>query len=144
MPIAVLVMDIDKFKSINDKYGHSYGDKVLKQFVELCKSSLRDIDIFGRFGGDEFIAILPEANLEIALSVIQRIEAEILRVGIIFNHEKLQVTASIGVGVYEPACVTLEGPKTAEAQLDYLIHKADLSMYVVKKARNNHIETTKN
>lgn len=143
-PIAVLVLDIDKFKSLNDKYGHSFGDKILKRFVELCKNTLRNVDIFGRFGGDEFIAILPEANLEIALSVVQRIDAEILNSDIMFNHEKLDVTASIGIGVYDPDCIAQEGPKTAEELLDFLIHKADLSMYVVKKARNSIIESAKN
>ena len=76
-PLAILMIDIDKFKNINDEYGHSYGDHVLIQFVSVCKNALRSIDIVGRFGGDEFIAILPEANLEVALSVIQRIKADI-------------------------------------------------------------------
>lgn len=143
-PLAILMIDIDKFKNINDEYGHSYGDQVLIQFVSVCKNALRSIDIVGRFGGDEFIAILPEANLEVALSVIQRIKADISNANFMFNDEKLQITASIGISIYDPACVTNDGPKTAEALLDQLVNKADLSMYVVKKARKDYIESTKN
>ncbi len=135
--IAVLIIDIDKFKNINDEYGHSVGDQVLIQFVKICKSSLRNIDIFGRFGGDEFIAILPEAKLEIALSVIARIEADLKNTNFTFNNEQLKLSASIGAGVYDPALASLEVPQTAQVLLDHLIRNADLNMYEIKKAKQN-------
>ncbi|HYN55166.1 MAG TPA: GGDEF domain-containing protein [Methylotenera sp.] len=138
-PIAVLVIDIDKFKNINDEYGHSIGDQVLIQFVSLCKNSLRSIDIFGRFGGDEFLAILPEANLETALLIIKRIDADLNNADFIFNNKKLKVTVSTGVGIYDPPSSNNEVPQTAQALLDDLIRNADLDMYDVKKLRRNHI-----
>ncbi len=138
-PIAVLVIDIDKFKNINDDYGHNIGDMVLVQFVSLCKNALRSIDIFGRFGGDEFIVILPEANLEIARSIIKRIDADLNIADFIFNNQKLRVTVSTGVGIYDPPPSNNEASQTAQALLDDLIRNADLNMYDIKKLRQKHI-----
>lgn len=143
-PIAILMIDIDSFKNINDTYGHSIGDQVLIQFVTVCKKSLRNIDIFGRFGGDEFIAILTETDLQIAQSVINRIHEDLLNADFIVNNEKLKVSASTGFVIYEPKLSSIEMPNTSKTLLDYLIHKADLNMYEIKKLRQNHIQSISN
>lgn len=143
-PIAILMIDVDSFKNINDTYGHSIGDQVLIQFVTVCKKSLRNIDIFGRFGGDEFIAILTEADLQIAQSVINRIHEDLLHADFIVNNEKLKVSASTGFVIYEPKLSSIEVPNTSKTLLDYLINKADLNMYEIKKLRQNHSRSISN
>ncbi len=73
LPLCVLMYDIDHFKTVNDNYGHDEGDKVLVNITKIVKKTLRDIDVFGRYGGEEFIVILPNTSLKDAQNLSQRI-----------------------------------------------------------------------
>jgi len=124
---AVLFIDLDYFKVINDRYGHEAGDRVLVQVGKRLAAALRKSDTVGRFGGDEFIAIISGVeNLEqidvLTKKILRKLEAPIL-----FGKEELFISASIGVAMY---------PGDAVSPQD-LIRKADNDMYQVKEQRRH-------
>lgn len=129
-PFALAVIDLDLFKYVNDTYGHSVGDKVLKRFCELCKAALRDTDTLGRIGGEEFAIILPDTNLGKAQEVMERIRNNIeLAVTEIENGVKLKFTASFG----------LTTSAEEEAQLATLLRFADEALYAAKNSGRNRV-----
>lgn len=123
-PFALLMMDFDNFKSYNDKFGHSAGDDILKKFSNLMKETIRDVDFLGRYGGDEFIAVLPETDANFALVVAERIRKKI-------ESENLDppVTLSIGISVF---------PKDAREK-QKLIDLADHACYEAKEMGGNRV-----
>ena len=112
---ALLMLDLDNFKMVNDTYGHQHGDRVLTDFALRVGNLLRELDSFGRFGGDEFVILLPAADEESAHVVIDRIRAAGIRT------DKLPWQASVGVAIWS------EGFSSQE-----LIERADRSLYQVK------------
>jgi len=125
--MALLMIDLDHFKAINDSHGHPVGDRVLVDFVARVKSLLRQPDRFGRFGGEEFVALLPETPLNEA-----RVVAERLRAMIEAKAEGLPpCTVSIGVTV----------SRSDDAGLDEIISRADAALYQAKHAGRNRIES---
>lgn len=132
-PISILIIDIDKFKHINDSYGHAAGDEVLVKLVQICKNSLRRIDLFGRFGGDEFIAILPESGVEAATQIATRLQTDITASAFKFLEGELKITVSIGISCCDTTMHTENTSLTAKEILDELIRKADLKMYQNKQ-----------
>ncbi|BEV71074.1 hypothetical protein THUN1379_05560 [Paludibacterium sp. THUN1379] len=122
---AVLFIDLDYFKQINDRYGHEAGDRVLVQVAKRLASALRKSDTVGRFGGDEFIAIIPGLNTREAAALLKKKILRRLETPILFGRDELFISASIGVSFY-PAEATL--PQD-------LIRKADNDMYIVKESR---------
>ena len=125
--MALLMIDLDHFKAINDGHGHPVGDRVLIDFVARVKSLLRQPDRFGRFGGEEFVALLPETPLNEA-----RVVAERLRAMIEAKTEDLPpCTVSIGVTV----------SRSDDAGLDEIISRADAALYQAKHAGRNRIES---
>ncbi len=123
-PFALLMMDFDNFKNYNDKFGHSAGDYILKKFSNLMKDTIRDVDFLGRYGGDEFIAVLPETDASFALVVAERIRKKI-------ESEQLDppVTLSIGISVF---------PKDAREKRK-LIDLADSACYESKQMGGNRV-----
>ncbi|MEO0130055.1 MAG: sensor domain-containing diguanylate cyclase [candidate division WOR-3 bacterium] len=121
---AVLMMDFDNFKSYNDKFGHSAGDNILKRFSTLMKEAIRDVDFLGRYGGDEFIAVLPETDANFALVVAERIRKKI-------EAENLDppVTLSIGIAVF---------PRDSREKQE-LIDLADHACYEAKEMGGNRV-----
>ena len=95
--LAAMMLDIDHFKKFNDTYGHAIGDQVLQVVAKLCKQSLRETDILGRYGGEEFVILLPETNLEVAKTVAERLRKSIDEALISTQKGDLRVTVSIGV-----------------------------------------------
>lgn len=124
-PLTVLVLDLDHFKRINDNWGHAVGDGALKRTADCCLSVLRDIDIVGRLGGEEFVAILPETDLESGQGAAERLRAAIAGLEV-DDHPPLRLTVSIGVA-------TLEMEESFAAALD----RADAAMYRAKQAGRN-------
>ncbi len=121
--LLLAFLDIDKFKSINDTFGHNEGDKVLKEVVELFKSSLREVDIICRMGGDEFLLAFPDSSLQEVPLIRERLEESFSQL----NHQikkNYQIQFSIGFSEYLP-----DKPKT----VDELITLADQEMYKEKK-----------
>lgn len=123
--MALLLMDIDHFKSVNDTHGHQMGDRVLVDFVSRVSALLRRPDLLARFGGEEFVVLLPETGLEEAEAVAGRILARIAETGAGLP----PVTVSIGLTVNRPD----------EAQLDTLLARADRALYKAKEAGRNRV-----
>jgi diguanylate cyclase (GGDEF)-like protein len=96
-PMALVMLDIDHFKAVNDTYGHPAGDAVLKEVAALVKKSVRDVDVCGRYGGEEFVVLLPQTTLEGALVVAERIREAVRAKGFDLRGEARKVTVSLGV-----------------------------------------------
>jgi len=131
LTFSVVMMDIDHFKKINDTYGHSYGDEILKVISQVLKNNLRDHDIVFRHGGEEFIYCLPKIGKEEAFLISERIRESILKK--FENHEKSgcrHITASFGIATF---------PDDGDS-VDQLINRADDAMYRVKTRGRNGIE----
>jgi diguanylate cyclase (GGDEF)-like protein/putative nucleotidyltransferase with HDIG domain len=129
--VAVVMMDIDHFKSINDTYGHPVGDTVLKSVAHVIKRDCRDVDIPVRYGGEEFLLVLPEVSQEGAVVVAERLRKTLQREVITHDDVQLSVTASIGVASY---------PEDAEGQ-HHLLEVADKALYMSKRLGRNQVHT---
>jgi diguanylate cyclase (GGDEF)-like protein len=126
-PFCCMMLDLDHFKQINDNYGHPLGDQVIQEFAKRCKSAVREIDLLGRYGGEELLIFLPETDSETAMLVAERLRASVERTPMKVSGEELNVTVSIGVSRKDEN--TLE--------LETLIARADQAMYIAKhKGRN--------
>ncbi|OEE59192.1 hypothetical protein A1OK_04050 [Enterovibrio norvegicus FF-454] len=123
-PYSVLLMDLDKFKRINDQYGHFAGDMVLQAFTKTVQETLRKSDIFGRYGGEEFILFLPQCSAENAQLVATRIMSNIrdLAIDVEGVSEPIRVTTSIGIST----------SLSTQDSLHQLLEKADLALYHAK------------
>jgi diguanylate cyclase (GGDEF)-like protein len=124
-PLAVAMIDADHFKRINDTYGHQTGDEVLREISARCRQTLRSNDLFGRYGGEEFLVVFPETNLDEAGAVAERLRVAVggepIRIG---DGDKVaEVTVSIGLGAHAPGL-----------DFDKLVERADAAMYAAKLA----------
>jgi diguanylate cyclase (GGDEF)-like protein len=128
--VSVMMIDIDHFKNINDNYGHTVGDSVLKSIGALLQNTVREADILARIGGEEFAVILPQTGVEeasnLAERIRQRIESKIIQHDIL----QIKVTASFGLA----ACMA-EGD-----DLDRMLTKADDALYIAKKKGRNQVK----
>ncbi len=130
LPLCVLLMDIDGFKIINDNYGHSSGDIVLAKVAAIAKSEMREFDILGRYGGDEFVIGLVHTNFEAALMLAERIRTAIADAEIaVLNIAPIKVSVSIGVRCLQ-----------SEMTLDELINNADKKLYEAKSKGKNTVK----
>jgi diguanylate cyclase (GGDEF)-like protein len=130
-PLAVVVADLDWFKDINDRYGHPAGDAVLRELAVLLQETLRDIDLAGRWGGEEFLLILPGTDLDGGAQVAERIRVALAgRIVLSADGTPIPVTASFGVAA------TPAGTTASE-----LFAAADAAMYEAKRAGKNRVET---
>jgi len=129
--IMLLFMDIDHFKKVNDKWGHDTGDKVLVKISNTCLRSIREIDLVGRLGGEEFAFLLPEINIENAVLTAERIRKLVEEASIIVGTETIKVTVSFGVAAYDSNNCD---------SLDALIKKADTALYKAKENGRNRVE----
>ncbi|KQT60441.1 MULTISPECIES: PleD family two-component system response regulator [unclassified Aureimonas] len=129
-PLAVLIADIDHFKRINDGFGHDAGDHVLREFAARVKQSLRASDLACRFGGEEFVVLMPEADERAALGVAERIRVLTAEAPFAIGGEALNVTVSVGYANLGPG-------DSAETMLK----RADQALYSAKRAGRNRVET---
>jgi diguanylate cyclase (GGDEF)-like protein/PAS domain S-box-containing protein len=129
-PLSLLMLDIDHFKELNDRHGHQVGDRVLCELVTLCQKELRNIDIFGRYGGEEFIILMPETVPSSGMKAAERLREKIRKMEIATGQEKLLITVSMGVAGLDP------GLSPAQT-LDGLIKCADQGLYAAKAAGRN-------
>ncbi|WP_461833208.1 GGDEF domain-containing protein [Desulfothermus sp.] len=128
--IICLMMDIDHFKRVNDTYGHTVGDIVLKEVAQRIKSCLRDFDIVARYGGEEFVAIIVDLNSSIAKKIAERIRQRVSEKPIeVENNISLPVSISIGVS----------SQKAPNIDLNTLIKNADKNLYRAKESGRNRI-----
>lgn len=128
-PLTFMMMDIDHFKNINDTYGHHAGDQVLKNVASICTDNLRVHDLFGRIGGEEFSAMLPETNLNDAIVVAERIRKSVEDAEWVIDGKKVSCTISIGMSQLNDDSETL----------DNLMKKADEALYLAKSSGRNCI-----
>lgn len=133
-PLAALMIDIDSFKAVNDRHGHGAGNEVLRALAGTLSASLRESDVTGRIGGEEFAAVLPEQGLERAAAVAERLRAAVarLRVDAGSAHGRVEVTISVGVAAFPGDAETLEG----------LLECADARLYLAKQAGRNTVVST--
>lgn len=128
-PLALCMIDIDKFKTVNDTYGHAVGDEVLKRTTSLLAQSIRTADVCGRLGGEEFVALLPDADLAAARQVADRLREDVAQASVVAaEHREVRVTISVGI------CQL----RTAES-LEQLMIRADQALYAAKHAGRNRV-----
>ncbi len=130
LSLSLCMLDIDFFKKINDGHGHKAGDLVLQRFSEICRAALREIDLAGRLGGEEFALLLPETDLQEARVVAERLRVSFTNARLSSEFGRsLQFTVSIGVA-------QLTG---ADETLDSLLGRADRGLYLAKSAGRNRV-----
>lgn len=131
--VAVLMLDIDRFKAINDRYGHAVGDQVLSDFSVLAKGCMREGDVLGRTGGEEFAAVLPDCDRDAALAIARRLCEQFAATPLVLGAgQVLEATVSIGVAA----------EANAQTGLDRLLLVADAALYRAKRAGRNRVEWT--
>ncbi len=130
VPLAVLVLDIDDFKQINDTLGHTIGDVVLSEFCGAVRESLRPPDFFARFGGDEFVVILPHTDRDGAEAVAERILERVHGLTIITDEETaVRCSVSIGVGTF----------RVQDSSANDMLRRADERLYIAKRRGKNRV-----
>jgi diguanylate cyclase (GGDEF)-like protein/PAS domain S-box-containing protein len=129
-PLAAIMLDIDNFKQVNDAYSHAIGDQVLQALTKLCLANLREIDILGRFGGEEFAILLPEVDGYDAYQVAERLCHLIASTPIMTQAGPIQITVSMGV-------TSIDSDVT---DLAVLLDRADTAMYAAKRAGRNRVK----
>ena len=126
--LSIILMDIDRFKRVNDTLGHAVGDEVLIEFADLMKEATRSSDLFARYGGEEFILAMPHTRLEAAASTAERLRREIEQHR--FSGVAWTITASLGVADFDPG----------EESLEETLIRADRAMYKVKDRGGNGVQ----
>jgi diguanylate cyclase (GGDEF)-like protein len=134
-PLAIAMLDIDKFKVVNDTYGHLVGDQVLKEIANTLSTLLRDYDLAGRFGGEEFALLLPQTRAVDAFRIAERVRAKIASLSIIAagtsGGERVQVTVSIGVAALDSG---------SKRELSELVAAADSALYRAKDGGRDQVQ----
>jgi diguanylate cyclase (GGDEF)-like protein len=131
-PAAVLVIDLDQFKSINDRFGHAVGDSVLRIFAQTAKSVMRPSDLVGRLGGEEFAAVLYNINRDKAVALAEAIRNGFATAATEVDGYPVEATLSIGM-VFN---------QTAALDMSELLAQADHSLYYAKERGRNRVEVT--
>jgi diguanylate cyclase len=127
-PFCIAMLDLDDFKRINDTHGHSAGDEVLIHLVRVIKDTLRTMDVIARFGGEEFLLVLPDTSMEDAMQTVTRVQRELTKRIFMYNNERLLITFSAGVAL-----------RTGTEDQSSLIKRADDALYKAKRAGKNRV-----
>ncbi len=129
-PLSVCITDIDRFKHVNDTYGHDAGDEVLREFATRLRSTVRGADLACRYGGEEFVVVMPDTPVEMAAAVAERLRSIIEdRPFVLRSGRELHLTASLGIATNTSSIETPE----------QLMRQADLAMYEAKSAGRNRV-----
>ncbi|MRS03407.1 diguanylate cyclase, partial [bacterium] len=130
-PISLAMIDIDHFKKINDKFGHQYGDKLLKSFSEYILSTIREEDLAARFGGDEIMLVFPGMSQENAVKKAEEIRQNFMNLAVVANQQQVTTTITVGVATFPENGTTM----------DELIRSADWALYAAKEEGRNQVKT---
>jgi two-component system cell cycle response regulator len=130
-PLSVMITDLDRFKSINDAHGHDGGDDVLREFAKRLRKNVRGIDLACRFGGEEFVVVMPDTDGAVAEKVAERIRAEIAQAPFAIGNDGKMIEVTVSVGVSS----VLKGTDTVAA----LMTRADLALYEAKSGGRNRV-----
>jgi diguanylate cyclase (GGDEF)-like protein len=131
LPIAIIAIDIDHFKQVNDGYGHAIGDAALKGLASTCKALLRTNDTFARLGGEEFVVLLPSTDMAAAVNLAERLRTAISATPLKAGDMFLEITASFGCAVATDTSTTLTD----------LLTTADTLLYSAKRNGRNRVES---
>jgi len=132
-PASVLMLDLDRFKAVNDTYGHAAGDAVLSAFSGLLRRMLRQSDLFSRYGGEEFVVLAPNAGPDAARELAERIRAAVAELRVTVDGTELRFTVSVGASSLGPEA-------SLAAPLEALLARADEALYVAKAAGRNRVQ----
>jgi diguanylate cyclase (GGDEF)-like protein len=128
--LSILMLDVDRFKQVNDTYGHKVGDLVLQKLSEVFRTTLRDVDIIGRVGGEEFALLLPETGVEQAMQAAERLRTAIASAHVTLDGGlPLRFTASFGV----------TNLREKDVNIDVLLNQADQALYRAKNGGRNRV-----
>ncbi|MCG6657925.1 GGDEF domain-containing protein [Halomonas campisalis] len=126
-PLAICMVDIDLFKNLNDRHGHAVGDRVLTAVAACCQSVLRETDIIGRYGGEEFVIALPQANLQTATAIAERLREKVARLSLPMVGDEERLSVTVGISLIEKD----------EVRLDDALQRADKALYDGKARGRN-------
>ena len=129
-PLGCVMCDLDRFKSVNDEHGHHAGDAVLKQFAAMLKKAAREIDVVGRYGGEEFILLLPGTVIDAAVTFAERVRKEVEAHTFVFEGGSIRRTVSFGVAGWPHPRIT---------DCDAIVRSADDALYVAKETGRNRV-----
>jgi two-component system, NtrC family, C4-dicarboxylate transport sensor histidine kinase DctB len=129
-PLAIVMIDVDHFKEVNDEYGHAAGDKVLQMLTTICRESLREEDLFARIGGEEFVLALPNSDAQAALQAADRLREQLSECIVNTDGRALQVTVSCGVSAY----------RESEPDIAETLKRADEALYAAKHSGRNQVK----
>ena len=129
-PLTVALLDIDNFKTLNDTHGHHVGDNALKHLASVVKKTIRPTDVITRLGGEEFVILLPDTNIDEAVIAMARLQRTLTKEYFLGNNERLLITFSAGIALF----------KKEESAADVL-HRADQAMYLAKRTGKNRVMT---
>ncbi len=127
-PLCVALLDIDNFKKLNDSLGHQAGDRALTHLTQVIKDTLRPSDAVGRYGGEEFVIVLPDTDLEAGIEALQRLQRDLTKKFFLHNNERILVTFSAGVALHG-----------ADEDQEDLLGRADKAMYQAKQTGKNRV-----
>jgi len=127
-PLSVALIDVDNFKQLNDHYGHLAGDDALIYLVDVIRSNIRPADVVARFGGEEFVLLMPDTSLEEGIATVRRLQRELTKTFFLANNDRLVITFSAGVAQW----------RNGEQDID-VIERADQAMYQAKLAGKNRV-----
>jgi diguanylate cyclase (GGDEF)-like protein len=127
-PLSLLMLDLDHFKRINDNFGHSTGDEVLKALAATLKAQLRNIDMVFRFGGEEFLVVMSNTSSEAAAMIGERLRRAVMELQCLAQGRAIELSVSLG-------CATLQ----AGESIDSIMQRADHAMYAAKKDGRNRL-----
>jgi diguanylate cyclase len=127
--LGLVMLDIDHFKLVNDRYGHQFGDRALCSAVEAWTASLRASDIVARYGGEEFCVLLPESPKRECVALAERLRAEVAKADIVCGEHRARITVSAGVAFFRPG-----------DEPDDILRRADEALYRAKNAGRNCVE----
>jgi diguanylate cyclase (GGDEF)-like protein len=130
-PAAIFFLDLDHFKSLNDRFGHEFGDRALVQAANAARHLMRNADIFARVGGEEFAGLLPDTDLEAATAIAERLRAAIAELRVNVDDHARVLTCSIGLTAVDVEADTLESA----------MKRADESLYAAKREGRNRVRT---
>ncbi len=130
LPVAILMIDLDHFKPVNDTYGHQTGDEVLRQAAGRLNGRLRQHDFLGRYGGEEFCVVAPDIDTKGALILAESLREKIAATPFATSHGEISLSVSIGVSVCEA---------DAKCELDEILSQADAALYAAKQAGRNRV-----
>lgn len=128
--ISLIMLDIDRFKKVNDTYGHDAGDIVLREIALLLKQNVRAEDVVARYGGEEFVIIIPGAGADVAFGLAERLREKIDDAEMLYEDKRIHVTASLGVAA--EIC-------SPDFEIERLVKKADTALYRAKNAGRNRV-----